>query len=155
MNNIRNINEKNIEKYLQSLYYLVEEHIKKETESENMRMIVNKLKKKFPNYLQKCTNKHQCQYKKTTLLFYYKKFVLLNKIKEDKFLELMLMKSPSRDISGINQITILTSPNPDGQNFSCKHDCYYCPNEPAHEGNNWTPQPRSYLYSEPYITSKP
>ena len=61
------------------------------------------------------------------------------------------MKKPANDISGINQITILTSPTPDGQNFSCKHDCFYCPNEPAHEENNWTPQPRSYLYKEPAV----
>ena len=151
MNTITNIDEQNIENYMTSLCTLVKVHIEKETETENTRMVVSKLKRKFPNYLQKCTNKHQCQYKKTTLLFYYKKFVLLEKIKEDKFLELMLMKSPSRDISGINQITILTSPHPDNQDFSCKHDCYYCPNEPAHEGNNWTPQPRSYLYSEPAV----
>uniref|UniRef100_A0A6C0KWY1 tRNA carboxymethyluridine synthase n=1 Tax=viral metagenome TaxID=1070528 RepID=A0A6C0KWY1_9ZZZZ len=151
MNTITNIDEINIEQYMNTLSTLVREHISKETETENVRLIVSKLKKKFPNYLQKCTNKHQCQYKKTTLLFYFKKFVLLKKLKEDKYLELMLMKSPSRDISGINQITILTSPHPDNQNFSCKHDCYYCPNEPAHEGNNWTAQPRSYLYSEPAV----
>tara|TARA_A100001011_G_C14306393_1_gene843369 strand:+ start:1265 stop:3184 length:1920 start_codon:yes stop_codon:yes gene_type:complete len=151
MNTITNIDEQNIEQYMKTLSSLVIDHISKETETENVRIIVSKLKKKFPNYLQKCTNKHQCQYKKTTLLFYFKKFVLLKKLKEDKYLELMLMKSPSRDISGINQITILTSPHPDNQNFSCKHDCYYCPNEPAHEGNNWTAQPRSYLYSEPAV----
>jgi len=108
MNTITNIDEINIEKYMTSLSSLVTEHIKNETEIENTRIVVDKLKRKFPNYLQKCTNKHKCQYKKTTLLFYYKKFVLLEKIKQDKFLELMLMKSPSRDISGINQITILT-----------------------------------------------
>lgn len=151
MNNVTNIDEINIVNYLISLSLFISEHMKKEIEKKNVRLIVSKLKKKFPNYLQKCTHKHQSQYKKTTLLFYYKKFVLLEKIKEDKFLELMLMKSPSRDISGINQITILTSPHPDEQNFSCKHNCYYCPNEPAHEGNNWTPQPRSYLYSEPAV----
>ena len=151
MNTITDIDETHIENYLESLSLLVKDHIEKEKENENTRIIVNKLKKKFPNYLQKCTNIHQKQYKKTSLLFYYKKFTLLNKLEEDKFLELMLMKSPSRDVSGINQITILTSPHPDNQTFSCKHDCYYCPNEPAHEGNNWTPQPRSYLYSEPAV----
>lgn len=151
MNTITDIDEEHIEKYLISLSLFVKDHIENENENENARIIVSKLKRKFPNYLQKCTNKHQKQYKKTSLLFYYKKFVLLDEIKEDKYLELMLMKSPSRDISGINQITILTSPHPHAQDFSCKHDCYYCPNEPAHEENNWTPQPRSYLYSEPAV----
>ena len=96
-------------------------------------------------------SKMKKQYKKTVLLFHYKRMLLNGEIAENKFLELMLMKSPSRDISGINQITILTSPHPDNQDFSCKHDCFYCPNEPAHEGNDFTPQPRSYLFSEPAV----
>jgi ELP3 family radical SAM enzyme/protein acetyltransferase len=43
------------------------------------------------------------------------------------------------------------SPFPNGQSFSCKHNCYYCPNEPAHKGNNYQAQPRSYLYHEPAV----
>lgn len=151
LNNLSNVDDAVIHKYLTSLHLLVSDHLTRETENFNTRMVVNNLKKKFPNYLQKCTNKCKQQYKKTTLLFYYKKFVLLEKVDENKYLELMLMKAPSRDISGINQVTILTSPRPDNQIFSCKHDCYYCPNEPAHKDNNWTPQPRSYLYSEPAV----
>ena len=151
LNNLTNVNDENILEYIKNLAVLVSNHINKESEKSNTRMIVDNLKRKFPNFLQKSTNKCKQQYKKTTILFYYKKFVLLENISENKYLELMLMKAPSRDISGINQITVLTSPHPDSQTFSCKHDCYYCPNEPAHEGNNWTPQPRSYLYSEPAV----
>ena len=99
----------------------------------------------------KVNRKYKNQFKKTVLLYYYRKFLEEEIIQKNKYLEIMLLKSPSRDISGINQITILTSPHPDDQDFSCKHDCFYCPNEPAHEGNNWTPQPRSYLYSEPAV----
>ena len=66
-------------------------------------------------------------------------------------LKLLLRKKPMRNISGITSITLLTAPFPDGQKFSCKHNCYYCPNEPAHEGNNWQAQPRSYLYYEPAV----
>ena len=66
-------------------------------------------------------------------------------------LKLLLRKKPMRAISGITSITLLTAPFPDGQKFSCKHNCYYCPNEPAHEGNNWQAQPRSYLYYEPAV----
>ena len=151
LNNLNLVDENTVYQYLNSLNDFVINHLNNETETTNPRVVVNKLKIKFPNYLQKCTNKYKYQYKKTTLLFYYKKYILLNKIKENKFLELMLMKAPSRDISGINQITLLTSPHPHNQDFSCKHNCYYCPNEPAHEGNNWTPQPRSYLFKEPAV----
>ena len=71
----------------------------------------------------------------------------------DKFpaLKLLLRKKPMRNISGITSITVITAPFPDGQKFSCKHNCYYCPNEPAHEGNNWQAQPRSYLFHEPAV----
>jgi ELP3 family radical SAM enzyme/protein acetyltransferase len=68
-----------------------------------------------------------------------------------ELLKLLLRKKPMRNISGITSITLLTAPFPDGQKFSCKHNCYYCPNEPAHEGNNWQAQPRSYLYHEPAV----
>jgi len=64
---------------------------------------------------------------------------------------MLLQKKPSRNISGITSITLVMSPHPNGQSFSCKHNCYYCPNEPAHEGNNWQDQPRSYLYHEPAV----
>jgi ELP3 family radical SAM enzyme/protein acetyltransferase len=57
----------------------------------------------------------------------------------------------SRSNSGITQITVLSSPYPNGQKFSCEYDCYYCPKEPAHEGNGFVEQPRSYLYNEPAV----
>tara|TARA_B100000214_G_C23968616_1_gene628972 strand:+ start:684 stop:2450 length:1767 start_codon:yes stop_codon:yes gene_type:complete len=63
----------------------------------------------------------------------------------------LLRKKPTRNLSGVTIITVITAPFPDGQKFSCKHNCYYCPNEPAHEENNWQAQPRSYLYNEPAV----
>ena len=147
----KNIDEELINKFILSLQNHVNLFIEKNKHSTNIRLIINNLKKVFPKYLQKTGHSLRTQFKKSTLLFYYKKMIANQLIEENKFLELMLMKAPSRDISGINQITILTSPRPDGQDFSCKHDCFYCPNEPAHEGNNFTPQPRSYLYSEPAV----
>jgi ELP3 family radical SAM enzyme/protein acetyltransferase len=72
----------------------------------------------------------------------------------------LITKKKCKSNSGVLVITVLTSAHPeyideDGRakrvRFSCKHDCAYCPNEPAHEGNNWVAQPRSYLYSEPAV----
>lgn len=78
----------------------------------------------------------------------------------------LITKKKCKSDSGVLVITVLTSAHPeyideDGEakqvseaklsRFSCKHDCAYCPNEPAHEGNNWVAQPRSYLYSEPAV----
>lgn len=63
-----------------------------------------------------------------------------------------LIKKASRSQNGILNVCVFTSPYPeytddDGvthvQKFSCKHNCYYCPDEPG--------QPRSYLMKEPGV----
>ena len=63
-----------------------------------------------------------------------------------------LIKKASRSQYGILNVCVFTSPYPEytdengvkqKQMFSCKHDCYYCPNEPG--------QPRSYLKDEPGV----
>lgn len=79
---------------------------------------------------------------------------------ENQQLRNLITKKKCKSNSGVLVITVLTSAHPqytdeDGEvktaRFSCKHDCAYCPNEPAHKGNNWVAQPRSYLYSEPAV----
>ena len=89
--------------------------------------------------------------KKIDLIIEYNKQLENNIIQKCYLFEKMICKKPSRSISGINSITLVMSPYPNGQSFSCKHNCYYCPNEPAHKGNNYQAQPRSYLYHEPAV----
>lgn len=115
------------------------------------------LNKMFENKLNK-----EIRYSKTKEL---KKSVLLNIFnnltsKKDfdtnlwkyfDILKILLRKKANRNSSGVTIVTMITAPFPDGQTFSCKHNCYYCPNEPAHENNNWQAQPRSYLYNEPAV----
>lgn len=119
--------------------------------NDHFSLFYDKMKKKFTQKLQNEMRGHKFILKKSVIIYHYKSFINDNKLEKNDMLMLLLMKKPANDISGINQVTILTSPHPDGQTFSCKHDCYYCPNEPAHEKNNWTPQPRSYLFSEPAV----
>jgi ELP3 family radical SAM enzyme/protein acetyltransferase len=93
-----------------------------------------------------------------------KKSLLLNlhrrRNKPSFKLEKLLVTKKVRSLSGVLVVTVLTTPYPEYtdeqgrrqvQRFSCKHNCYYCPNEPAHEGNNFVPQPRSYLHDEPGV----
>ena len=94
--------------------------------------------------------------RKSTILYILKHYLKREEFTEDfhkyfELLKLLLRKKPFRNISGITCITVITAPFPDGQTFSCKHNCYYCPNEPAHEGNKWQAQPRSYLFLEPAV----
>ena len=130
--------------------WIIESYTKyKDTKKE--KQIIHKLRNDIPRVLQKFLRPYKIQMKKASLLYRYKKLREENKIEQIDILSILLMKKPSNDMSGINQITILTSPTPGGQNFSCKHDCFYCPNEPGLEDNNWTPQPRSYLSKEPAV----
>tara|TARA_B110000285_G_scaffold131283_1_gene147443 strand:- start:767 stop:2617 length:1851 start_codon:yes stop_codon:yes gene_type:complete len=137
---------------IETLEY-IDTYISKEVKLHHKTMNAGQLIHHLRNKTQRASNaffrsKKSDFIKKTILLDSYNKLLSEKKVKENKFIPMVLMKKPSNDISGINQVTILTSPTPDGQNFSCKHDCFYCPNEPAHEGNNWTPQPRAYLSQE-------
>jgi len=64
----------------------------------------------------------------------------------------ILIKKSMRSEHGVFVVSVVTSPNPEYidengekkvQKFSCKHNCYYCPNDPS--------QPRSYLRGEPGV----
>ncbi len=100
----------------------------------------------------KCTGIHM---KKTLLVRAYKELGL----DSPEFYK-CIMKKEMRTQSGVLVVAIFTSGHPEytnssgqrvKQRFSCKHDCYYCPNEPAHEGNQFQVQPRSYLTLEPGV----
>ena len=82
-----------------------------------------------------------------------KKDILPNNQSFSKF----LIKKPQRSLSGIQSVSILTSPYPKWkddqgkehiQRFSCKHNCYFCPNE-IDEVSKKMVMPRSYLSREP------
>lgn len=118
----------------------------------------NKLTKLFEKELARQLRNYKMigSMRKSILLNILNKIVKPNDFDENLreyllLLRLLLRKKPGRNLSGITSITVITAPFPDGQKFSCKHNCYYCPNEPAHEGNNWQAQPRSYLYNEPAV----
>ncbi len=85
------------------------------------------------------------------LNYVYRYNIVNNNIKPNNVFETFNNRKIVRTNSGITQITTMMSAFPNGEKFSCKYNCYYCPDEPAHEGNNWTAQPRSYLYNEPAV----
>ena len=112
---------------------------------------LDSLRKDFTQFFNKESRLNKLNTKKTELILEYQKLTENQSLKKNILLEKLLCKKPSRSISGISSITLVMSPFPNGQSFSCKHNCYYCPNEPAHKGNNYQAQPRSYLYHEPAV----
>ena len=69
--------------------------------------------------------------------------VSAGRMERSLLLENALLTSRCRGISGVSVVTVFLSPYPEGQAFSCKWNCAYCPNEPG--------QPRSYLFGEPGV----
>ena len=106
--------------------------------------------------IMKFKKEHKLELRKLDLIASYKALKLNN----PSFYKTILKKA-MRSQSGVLVVTIFTAAHPSyydektgkkvTQKFSCKHNCYYCPLEPAHEGNNWTEQPRSYLTKEPGV----
>ena len=125
--------------------------------NSNNKILTNKFNQEFNKQLRSIKAKN------------YSKSIVINVFKINNFFEgdddkhfknlmkMLLRKKPTRNESGITSVTVITSPFPfdpikgKKQKFSCKHDCFFCPNEPAHEGNNWQAQPRSYLFNEPAV----
>jgi len=61
-----------------------------------------------------------------------------------------MVKKQMRSQSGVLVITVVTSPHPNGQQFTCPNNCHYCPNE-VYKDNPERDQPRSYLSDEPAV----
>ena len=72
-------------------------------------------------------NRLSRQYKKMNgkveLIDYYRKLVENQSIVANFEFEKHICKKPSRSCSGILSITLVMSPFPNGQKFSCKHNC--------------------------------
>jgi len=108
--------------------------------------------KKFNRSYVNIRKKLKISPRKSQMSFLYYQLLEQGKIKENFGLEEQLLAKAVRSQSGVLPITVFTSPYPsyttkDGkrvtQSFSCKHDCYYCPDEPD--------LPRSYLSDEPGV----
>jgi ELP3 family radical SAM enzyme/protein acetyltransferase len=106
--------------------------------------IVDKLKRK----LQK---KYHISPDNTNYMYTYRMLLKDGLIERNLQFDEMFKGKAMRETSGVMVITVFTSPTPNGQDFSCKFDCFYCPQEPAHDGNGWVKQPRSYIFNEPGV----
>lgn len=170
-NNYNNMDDSLIKKNLSEYYKIVLAFLKwiKEhdhlTALEHNNELYELFKVEFTNVLRKYKSLKPNNTRKSMILYILKHYLKKEEFAEDfhKYFELLMLllrKKPFRNSSGVTIITIVTDPFPEyiddrgnkkTQRFSCKHDCFYCPNEPAHEGNNWQAQPRSYLYLEPAV----
>ena len=96
------------------------------TEKEDIERLFSKLKKKHRVSVSKRDVRREVGFKETTPTF-----------------KRWLIKTANRTDSGVLVVTITLSPH----KFSCKYNCYYCPQETDLNGVHT--QPRSYLSTEP------
>lgn len=87
--------------------------------------------------------KYKIQPSNANILFTYKRMIEDGILEEDITFLQKCKGHSNRENSGVIVVSLLMSPHPNGQPFSCKFDCTYCPNEPS--------QPRSYLQNEPGV----
>ena len=104
--------------------------------------------------------KERLCFPKSVLLDFYLKQVSDKVAPYHRMLHLALIRKLGKSHSGVSVISILTSPYPKfidektgemrEQQFSCKHQCVYCPLEKDENGRDINP--RSYLSGEPAVS---
>jgi len=95
--------------------------------------------KEFEKACITCRRKFKTCPKKAHIISRYRHLVINGKLEYNEDMENLMVKKLVRKSSGVQVITVLTSPYPEftdktsgerkKQKFSCGKDCYYCPNE--------------------------
>ena len=106
-------------------------------------------KKQITKQYHKLSNRYSKQYKikvkKADLVYVYSLMIKENEIELNEKFQKCLQKKPRNGQSGVHPVTIMFPPKytVDGveYEFTCKHDCLFCPNHPEF--------PRSYLPGAP------
>ena len=142
----KTINLANIDKYNKLVTTLFQFYI---SNKENIKPNSD-FKEKFNKLYGKLQKRGDIIVKKSFIVYIYQKLVKENILPNDPQFWLYIQKSPARNVSGVNSFALLLSPHPNGQAFSCKHNCYYCPDESRKNGAE-DDMPRSYLKNEPAV----
>ena len=142
----KTINSTNIDKYNKLVTTLFQFYI---SNKENIKPNSD-FKEKFNKLYGKLQKRGDIIVKKSFIVYIYQKLVKENILPNDPQFWLYIQKSPARNVSGVNSFALLLSPHPNGQAFSCKHNCYYCPDESRKNGAD-DDMPRSYLKNEPAV----
>ena len=102
-------------------------------------------RKDLTKYLYKKRKEQKKQHSYSDLLYGLRLIFNENPNLEEYNLHLkkLFQKNSMRTESGVTVCATVMSPNPDGQEFTCKFDCSYCPDQPG--------QSRSYLKEEPGV----
>lgn len=90
------------------------------------------LKQLFIKRLQKTSREFGFQPKKSILVKVYRSMVEEQKLPNSPMFWKCIQKKPVRNTSGVNPITLMYSPYPNGNNFTCRFKCKYCQTHPEY-----------------------
>jgi len=93
----------------------------------------------FNNEFNKLRKVYKINPKKSQIYYLYRLYLYQTLILPNHQLEELLITKPMRSQSGVLVISVIMPPDV----FSCKYDCYYCPNDPKYS--------RSYFKGEPTV----
>ena len=111
--------------------------------SELLKIELNENEKKnlkiYNDFFNKLRKKYNINPKKSQIYFIYRQWKFKKLIDEYVNLEKLLITKQMRSHSGVLVVSVIMPPD----NFSCKYDCHYCPNDPRYS--------RSYYHGEPTV----
>ena len=88
------------------------------------------LKTIFAAEFKKMSKKYKTQVRKSDIVTEYRRMVKETGAYEDPIFLKCIQKKPVRNASGVNPITLMYSPYPNGQAFTCRFKCKYCQTHP-------------------------
>lgn len=122
-------------------YVSPDETITKKFMEELLSMNLNVSNQVLEEMLVKLRYKYRIHPSKPEMRMIYETY--FKHIEIPKSFKRWMIKRSTRSLSGVLVVTVTLSPH----NFSCKYDCFYCPQETDRNGK--PTQPRSYLSNEP------
>ena len=113
---------------------VITKHLRKVTEDLMTFVMAHRedknLKKRFAAEFKKMSKKYKTQVRKSDIVTEYRRMVNENGMPEDPIFLKCIQKKPVRNTSGVNPITLMYSPYPNGQAFTCRFKCKYCQTHP-------------------------
>ena len=125
----------------QNKHAVPDEDAMKELVKDLLKYDLNVSNDKIDKYVNKIKRKYKISPSKTNIRNVFDKYFSEQPIPYN--FKRWMIKKATRSDSGVLVVTITLSPH----QFSCKYDCFYCPQEKDLDGN--FTQPRSYLSNEP------
>ena len=97
----------------------------------------------FNRFTRDASLKYSIKPKNAQISYIYRKLLEEKKLSRNIGLERCLVTKKCRALSGVLVITLTAHPYPKGKQFTCRNNCFMCPDQPGF--------PRSYLEYEPAI----